>query len=210
MSYKQVLNFNINRMGKQAGWCLQNCRLAFGIGSGTFNSAKDDMEYQKAHGTFHEGLPPKDIAVPVYCDTASVYEHVIISDHGTYYSDGYITNPNYFKIFGWGEKCDGQRVVKWVEDQKKSNEEIANEVIKGYWGNGDERKRRLKEAGYDYNAIQKIVNEKFNQKQYYTIQYGDCLSTIAEKFGTTVDNLVALNGIKNPNIIYAGQVIRVK
>lgn len=43
---------------------------------------------------------------------------------------------------------------------KKSNEEIANEVIAGKWGNGDNRKNRLTQAGYDYNAIQKIVNSK--------------------------------------------------
>ena len=44
----------------------------------------------------------------------------------------------------------------------KSNEEIADEVIRGEWGNGDERKQRLTGAGYDYNAIQQIVNEKLN------------------------------------------------
>lgn len=43
---------------------------------------------------------------------------------------------------------------------KKSNEEIANEVIKGLWGNGTDRKTKLTAAGYDYNAIQKIVNQK--------------------------------------------------
>ena len=43
---------------------------------------------------------------------------------------------------------------------KKSNEVLADEVIKGIWGNGDERKNRLIQAGYDYNAIQKIVNDK--------------------------------------------------
>lgn len=43
---------------------------------------------------------------------------------------------------------------------KKSNEEIANEVIAGKWGNGQERKDRLTSAGYDATAIQKIVNEK--------------------------------------------------
>lgn len=42
----------------------------------------------------------------------------------------------------------------------KSNEEIANEVIKGNWGNGNDRKAKLTDAGYDYSAIQKIVNEK--------------------------------------------------
>lgn len=42
---------------------------------------------------------------------------------------------------------------------KKSNEQIAEEVIAGKWGNGSERKSRLKAAGYDYNAIQSIVNK---------------------------------------------------
>ena len=212
MSWQQVKNFSPSKMGKQAGWCLQNCRLGFGIQNGTFYSARDDMESQKKNGTFHKGLPPSNISVPVYCDTASEYEHVIVASNGTYYSDGYITNPNYFAIFGWGEKCDGQRVVKWVDDVKKTNEEIANEVIRGYWGNGNERKTKLKQAGYDYNAIQKLVNEKLagSNKQYYTIKAGDTLSRIAGMFGTTVDDLCRLNNIKNPNLIYAGHTIRVK
>lgn len=210
--WQQVKNFSPSKMGKQAGWCLQNCRLGFGIQNGTFYSARDDMESQIKNGTFHKGLPPNNIAVPVYCDTASEFEHVIVADKGTYYSDGYITNPNYFKIFGWGEKCDGQRVVKWVDDVKKTNEEIANEVIRGYWGNGNERKTKLKQAGYDYNAIQKLVNEKMGSKnkQYYTIKSGDTLSRIAGMFGTTVTELCRLNNIKNPNLIYAGHTIRVK
>ena len=41
---------------------------------------------------------------------------------------------------------------------KKSNAEVAVEVWEGKWGDGDERKRRLTEAGYDYDAVQEIVN----------------------------------------------------
>ncbi len=42
---------------------------------------------------------------------------------------------------------------------KKSNAEIAKEVIAGKWGNGAVRKKRLKDAGYNYSAIQKLVNK---------------------------------------------------
>lgn len=42
---------------------------------------------------------------------------------------------------------------------KKTNEEIAKEVIQGLWGNGAERKRRLEEAGYNYSEVQAIVNK---------------------------------------------------
>ena len=45
---------------------------------------------------------------------------------------------------------------------EKTNDEIAEEVIIGLWGNGEERKQLLKEAGYDYDAIQEIVNEKLS------------------------------------------------
>lgn len=41
----------------------------------------------------------------------------------------------------------------------KSNEEIADEVIQGLWGNGEERYKKLTEAGYNYDNVQAIVNE---------------------------------------------------
>lgn len=41
----------------------------------------------------------------------------------------------------------------------KSIDELAQEVIAGKWGNGQERKDRLTNAGYDYNTVQKRVNE---------------------------------------------------
>lgn len=46
--------------------------------------------------------------------------------------------------------------------------------------------------------------------QYYTVKSGDCLSVIAQKYGTTVSQLQSWNGISNPDVIYAGQRIRVK
>ena len=46
--------------------------------------------------------------------------------------------------------------------------------------------------------------------QYYTVKSGDCLSVIAQKYGTTVSQLQSWNGISNPDLIYAGQKIRVK
>lgn len=46
------------------------------------------------------------------------------------------------------------------EPARKSNEEIADEVIRGMWGDGEARVQALAQAGYDYNTIQSIVNEK--------------------------------------------------
>lgn len=44
----------------------------------------------------------------------------------------------------------------------------------------------------------------------YTIKPGDTLSDIAKRYGTTYQELAKINGIENPNIIYAGKVLRIK
>ncbi len=48
--------------------------------------------------------------------------------------------------------------------KKKSIDAIAQEVIKGAWGNGDDRRRRLEAAGYNYAAVQNAVNAKLGAK----------------------------------------------
>ena len=53
----------------------------------------------------------------------------------------------------------GAKAANAANANKKSNEEIAKEVIRGNWGVGQERKDKLTAAGYDYSAVQAIVNE---------------------------------------------------
>ena len=101
---------------------------------------------------------------------------------------------------------------------RKSNEDLATEVIRGDWGNGQDRKNRLTAAGYDYNAVQSIVNQRLSSAStanncsavYYTVQKGDTLWGIAQKYGTTYQEIARLSGIANPNLIYPGQRVRVK
>lgn len=96
------------------------------------------------------------------------------------------------------------------KSDKKTNEEIAEEVIAGKWGTGNARKAKLKAAGYDYEVIQAIVNEKLAAKKtYYIVKKGDTLTSIAKRYNTTVNKLKAKNGIKNANMIYVGQKLEV-
>lgn len=97
---------------------------------------------------------------------------------------------------------------------KKTVDQLAQEVIRGDWGNGYERKSRLKKAGYDYDAVQKRVDEILgaNKKTYYTVKPGDNLSSIAAKYGTTWQAIYDKNkGIigSNPNIIKPGQRLEI-
>lgn len=45
------------------------------------------------------------------------------------------------------------------QNNKKSIDTIAREVIQGKWGNGDARKRNLENAGYNYREVQNRVNQ---------------------------------------------------
>lgn len=45
----------------------------------------------------------------------------------------------------------------------KYKKDIVDEIIQGKWGNGEERKNRLKKAGYDYKDVQKKVNERLKR-----------------------------------------------
>lgn len=80
----------------------------------------------------------------------------------------FVTEINYglsgflgaFRFKGWNEAAPAPKPTK-------SNEEIAEEVMAGKWGNDPERSEKLKAAGYDRDAVQAIVNvewPKRNQK----------------------------------------------
>lgn len=67
------------------------------------------------------------------------------------------------KLFDFVNRYSDVKVTRlngFVNQTKKSNEEIAKEVIDGKWGNNPKRKNDLIKAGYDYNTIQAIVNKK--------------------------------------------------
>lgn len=62
---------------------------------------------------------------------------------------------NYSEVQGKVNELLGKKTTP----AKKTNEQIAKEVIAGKWGNGSERKNKLEAAGYNYSEIQKIVNK---------------------------------------------------
>lgn len=103
-----------------------------------------------------------------------------------------------------------KKVNEMMSAKNKSVDELAKEVIVGKWSTGDERKKKLIAAGYDYNAVQKRVNEILSLKEYYSVKSGDTLTWIAKKFGTTVNELVRMNNIEDPDLIYVGMKLRVK
>lgn len=94
-------------------------------------------------------------------------------------------------ILGCFDIAAKQPVTVTPKPVKKSIDTIVTEVLAGKWGNGDDRKKRLTEAGYNYSEIQSAVNAKLNNvtakpKVNYYPRY----------FGTSQSIVTALNSIK--------------
>lgn len=104
------------------------------------------------------------------------------------------------------------------QQPSKTITEIAEDVIKGVYGNGDTRKNAIESMGYDYYKVQKEVNRILSGKPSentestvkYTVKPNDTLSVIASRFNTTVNDIAQKNGIADPNKIYPGQVLIIK
>ena len=98
----------------------------------------------------------------------------------------------------------------------KTIDEVAREVINGKWGNGDTRKQKLTEAGYNFSEVQQRVNEMLgynsSSKTTYTVQSGDNLTKIAKKYNTTWQKIYEDNKDiigSDPNLIKPGQVLTI-
>ena len=65
------------------------------------------------------------------------------------------------------DKIDSHHIIEVVCEavKKKTIDEIAKEVIAGKWGSGDTRKKKLTDAGYDYDLVQARVNEILSPKK---------------------------------------------
>lgn len=130
---------------------------------------------------------------------------------------GYATSPTYINtimsIINSNDltKYDVVEDVENSVDNSKSIEELAQEVINGKYGNGEERKQKL---GNLYNEVQAKVNSIYGQNVsseiIYTVKSGDTLSAIAQKYNTTYQKIAKDNNIENPNLIYPNQKLVIK
>lgn len=65
---------------------------------------------------------------------------------------------------------------------------------------------RVADSGQGGTVSQKATTT--TKSSTYTVRYGDTLSAIASRYGTSTSMLASINGISNPNRIYPGQVLK--
>lgn len=80
---------------------------------------------------------------------------------GVVANGGGVAKKKYFIVSYIGKTLFGHPKYDIAKSNKKgkSVKQVAKEVVAGKWGNGNERKKKLKAAGYDYVKVQEAVNK---------------------------------------------------
>ena len=161
----------------ESGWNL-NAKTLFGIKGKGFTATTSEYyngHYVEIQDSFRK-YPNVASAVvgyydfrrdtPRYCNALNNPDYKDAVDKLIHTTDGapYATDPEYInKIISIIEQYN---LTEWdkkeVKPQLKPVDTVAREVIAGQWGNGEDRKARLTQAGYDYNVVQARVNEILN------------------------------------------------
>lgn len=111
-------------------------------------------------------------------------------------------NPNGIYDIYQGIKSASEKIEQ-IDNVLKTNESKTSADVaqtKGGWESGDTKKT----TGGNTQAQTQSGSEKV-----HTVSRGETLSGIAAKYGTTYQKLASYNGIANPNLIYAGQKIKI-
>lgn len=116
----------------------------------------------------------------------------------------------YFGVNGSNSSSNEQNTNSGTDTstQTKSLPEVAKEVIAGKWGNGNDRKAKLENAGYNYSEVQAEVNKQLGATSaavsYYPTYTGASQSIVDALKAIGVDNsmtnrkkIAAKNGIGN-------------
>lgn len=119
---------------------------------------------QAAEDLMFYGLKPNRTTVKLhnqFSNTSCPHLSQKLHGKGVKTQDYFIERIRYFTSLGKtvGEMIDVENDVKPSKQVRKSNDDIAREVIRGIWGNNPERARILKLSGYNPKTIQSIVNK---------------------------------------------------
>lgn len=206
---------------------------------------KDKFSFVFKKDMSHIGIynPATGMTREVCAGTVMGYREMALSGYweawsnGTpYYTDSSVTVKTQSATKTEPAKTTTATKTETKKDVKKTNVQIASEVIAGKWGNGTDRKNRLEAAGYNSAAVQAEVNKllmpedtvpvkaetkpatttinkvetKKNYQCDYTVVKGDTLWFLAGKFlGSNArwPEIKKLNNLSS-TVLRIGQVLK--
>lgn len=131
------------------------------------------------------------------------WSSVANGDYGLWMAQYANNNPTGYNESPWTDN-KGIGAFKMIAMHQYSS----NGRLNGWNAGVDLNIAYMNRAAWNKYAGKGNVTQPSNE--YYTVKYGDTLSQIAVRYGTTYQRLAEMNGIRNPNLIYAGQRIRVR
>lgn len=167
-------------------------------------------------GTYYAYFKPQFADFGIECDMLNWSKTYGKPDHANHKKVLELLKAGYYIIALMGPglwTSGGHFVVVWWEDDKiRINDPASTRTVRL---NGDPR-TFFSQVNYywwvDARAHNKApvvtpAEPEGQAKRIYTVKRGDTLGAIARAAGSTVAILAELNGIKNPNLIYVGQVL---
>lgn len=172
----------------ESGWNLE-ARTLFGIKGSGFTATTSEYyngNYVQIQDSFRSYPNVASAVVGYYdflrdtkryCNALNNSDYRDAVDKLIHTTDGaaYATDPNYIsKVISIIEQYN---LTEWDSRESaggsKSIDDVANEVIAGQWGNGEDRKTALANAGYEYSEVQNRVNQKLGVNAEPTVKSVD-------------------------------------
>lgn len=161
-------NFNVIYSAKKSGVSsalLETCFIDNANDMNIYQSNKDGICQAIAEGIaegfgLKSGEPSQPVEIPSNNkDINTIADEVIAGKWGNG-NDRKVNLENAGYKYNEVQALVNQKLMGTSStSSSKSIDTIAQEVINGMWGNGEDRKNRLQNAGYDYNAVQSKVNQ---------------------------------------------------
>lgn len=179
---------------------VPNCKLAMDFENFGNLSIGEINEISKVFLERVQELTNKEMII--YSNTSSartIFSQELANEYPLWVAQYYVSNPsdngkwNVWEGFQYTDRGSVPGINGYVDRDKFTSEILLNsqEEIPS----NEENNENSGNTGNASNYIR------------YTIQKGDTLSEIAQRYNTTVNELVRLNNIRNPNMIYANETL---
>ena len=174
-----------------------------------FRNKAGDLIFKDFSGQFYGNF----ISVVMFKYNCSYYKalQIIANDFGINYLDlanwNNISNPNLISVGQVLKLNSSSNCISYVVKSGDTLSDIAN--MYGTTVNDLVNINNIENPNCIYVGQVIYINSN-NNSITHIVQEGEYLGLIAEKYGVSIYDICALNNLTNPNLIYVGQVLKIK